>query len=65
MNTLINTKKQPLTTQLVVNYTQLVVKAELFTNPRAQALGNDQRVNGQAVCTQAVCTSPWKPARRG
>ena len=49
MNTLIKPRKTPLTTQ---------PGKELFINPRAQALGNDQRV----ICTATVCTTAWKPS---
>lgn len=38
---------------------------ELFINPRAVDMGNDQsaKTSDTKVCTQGVCTTTWKPNR--
>lgn len=37
---------------------------ELFTNPRATALGNDQLYKDTAkVCANGICQTTWKPVK--
>lgn len=51
-----------------VHITTISTNNELFTNPRAEALGNDQLHKNTAKtdvikeCSNGVCSTTWKPS---